>query len=142
MRDSFFSGEVKEEVNLSRILNVNGSLLGSQEEGDLYTRNHIQKNTEEGVMDNFDPQNSNETFKKTWQTQMQMLEAVLKFFQLFITKSDKIQHSDTWSTLFQRQDTQGLSCGIALGRFLGKLVTPWRQSRNQCQQSWTRTGFD
>lgn len=124
MRDSFFSGEVKEEVNLSRILNVNGSLLGSQEEGDLYTRNHIQKNTEEGVMDNFDPQNSNETFKKTWQTQMQMLEAVLKFFQLFITKSDKIQHSDTWSTLFQRQDTQGLSCGIALGRFLGKLVTP------------------
>ena len=124
MRDSFFSGEVKEEVNLSRILNVNGSLLGSQEEGDLYTRNHIQKNTEEGVMDNFDPQNSNETFKKTWQTQMQMLEAVLKFFQLFITKSDKIQHSDTWSTLFQRQDTQGLSCGIALGGFLGKLVTP------------------
>ena len=30
----------------------------------------------------------------------------------------KIQHSDTWSTLFQRQDTQGLSCGTALGRFL------------------------
>ena len=41
MRDSFFSGEVKEEVNLSRILNMNGSMLGSQEEGDLYTRNHI-----------------------------------------------------------------------------------------------------
>ena len=36
---------------------------------------------------------------------MQLLEAVLKFFELFITKNDKIQHSDTWSTLFQRQES-------------------------------------